>query len=124
MKDFNTWNDEMLRLLDKLIPLLSETIEVWGEFNKADIAYFTEGEDQALIKHLVPIAKLYSGLRLKLATLQALKSRLADINRHEVCNRHRLSNHVANKEPRSKVTLAFRPTMPLARSSASQSSPA
>ena len=80
MKDFNTWNDEMLRLLDQLIHLLKETIQVWDEFNKTDVGYFSG------VKGQTPIIKLYSGLRLKLKNLEALKSRLADINRHEVSN--------------------------------------
>jgi len=73
----------MLRLLDKLIHFLNETIQVWDEFNKTDVGYFRGVEGQT------PIIKLYSGLRLRLKSLEALKSRLADINRHEVSNSRR-----------------------------------
>jgi len=84
VKELNDWTEEMLRLLSQFITLLSETTQAWEEFEKCDLGYFISDKNKERSPYRQKIQKSYSGLRLKLKSLQNLKVELIENNRHQV----------------------------------------
>lgn len=76
----------MLENLTTFIQLLSRTELAWQEFQKVDIGYFAFEDDREADLYLQSIAKAYSELRQRLATLKALKVKLVDSNHVVGCN--------------------------------------
>ncbi|KAK0649564.1 hypothetical protein B0T16DRAFT_133603 [Cercophora newfieldiana] len=84
VKDLDTWTEEMLDLLNVLIEPLSETTAVWKEFENCDLGYFVSNDDEEKTILLQQIKKVYSGLRLKLTSLNSLRDELKSTHRHKV----------------------------------------
>jgi len=84
VKDFDSWNERMLENLTTFIRPLSETDLVWMEFQSVDKGYFDFEDNHEANIYLQSISKAHSELRIRLASLEALKVKLMDFNRYEV----------------------------------------
>jgi hypothetical protein len=52
MRDFAKWNDDIQEPLPKIIDRLSDTLDAWRFFVKADLEYFTEKSKQRYLKSI------------------------------------------------------------------------
>ncbi len=88
MRDFYEWNEEMLRLIVDCIDLLVKTTRMFDEFRNGDIKYFDIDSESGPSHSIVfeGIEKSFSSLRLSLNTLENLRPRLTQENRHAVCS--------------------------------------
>ncbi|KAK3339869.1 hypothetical protein B0T25DRAFT_523546 [Lasiosphaeria hispida] len=86
--EFSEWTQQILGMFEKLIPCLSEAIQIWVEFQRLDIGYFTNGGDDSDPSiapsrqlHLTSIDKQFFRNKRALVALLAQKGRLERLDR-------------------------------------------
>jgi len=85
VRDFSTWNTQMVVLLTRLIGRLSETVGVWDEFYQTEIGYFLDNggpltASSTLEESVVVVDRAFSKLRLHLRKLENLETELCKGN--------------------------------------------
>jgi len=91
VRDFCTWNTQMVKLLRQLISGLSDTVGAWAEFQRKETGYFLyDGDSPITSSSLKPsvdaVDKAFSGLNGLLRKLQDLRIELCEDNPQGVCH--------------------------------------
>lgn len=88
MTDSLRWNLPMTKLLQLLIPRLSDTVAAWDAFQRREIGYFVDDNERstasALGGSVDAVDKVFLELGVRLLKLQDLKRELEEDNPHGV----------------------------------------
>ncbi|KAK0639940.1 hypothetical protein B0T16DRAFT_249757 [Cercophora newfieldiana] len=103
MRDFAKWNEDIQELLTMIVDRVSDTLDAWRFFDRADLEYFTDKSHQPYFRGIKRSMRKLEGYH---ETLQKLKER-AKAKSEAISARIGLENHDATVNVHKLAVLAM-----------------